>query len=84
MVQAPAFRNAVINLFTQSGGVVNLGGFGPGGVARIPLTIVSSTRFTFSKPAGAVAGASFIQAFNPPFVPFTSTGNDPCGSFTLQ
>jgi hypothetical protein len=75
----------VINLFnTQPGGVVNLGGFGPGGVARIPLTIVSSTRFTFSKPAGAVAGASFIQAFNPPFVPFTSSGNDPCAAFVLK
>jgi hypothetical protein len=75
----------VINLFnTQPGGVVNLGGFGAGGVARIPLTIVSSTRFTFSKPAVAVAGASFIQALNPPFVPFTSTGNDPCAGFTLE
>ncbi|GEM_PF-802606 len=76
----------VINLFnTQAGGVVvNLGGFGADGKPNIPLTIVSSTQFTFTKPVGAAAGASFIQAFNPPFVPFTSTGNDPCAAFTLE
>jgi hypothetical protein len=75
---------SVINLFnTQPGGVVNLGGFA-GGKPRIALTLVNSTRFTFAKPTGAAAGDSFVQAFNPPFVPFTSSGNDPCAAFTLK
>jgi len=25
-----------------------------------------------------------VQALNPPFVPFTSSGNDPGGAFTLK
>jgi hypothetical protein len=75
----------VINFFnTQKGGAVNLGGLKPDGTPKIPLTPVSSTRFTFIKPAGAVAGPSFVQALNPPFVPFTSSGNDPCGAFPLK
>jgi hypothetical protein len=75
----------VINFFnTQKGVAVNLGGLKPDGTPRIPLTPVSSTRFTFSKPAGAIAGPSFVQALNPPFVPFSSSGNEPCGAFTLK
>jgi len=76
---------SVINLFnTQPAGVVNLGGFGPGGVPNIPLTFVNSTRFSFNRPTAAFPGASYVQAFNPPFVPFTSSGNDPRGAFTLK
>ncbi|HKD66283.1 MAG TPA: SBBP repeat-containing protein [Candidatus Binataceae bacterium] len=75
----------VINFFnSQSGGAVNLGGIGAGGKANIPLTVLSDTKFTFAKPAHAVAGASYVQALNPPFVPFTSSGNDPGGGFTLK
>jgi len=75
----------VINFFNlQKGGAVNLGGLKPDGTPKIPLTPVSSTRFTFIKPVGAMPGPSFVQALNPPFVPFTSSGNDPCGSFTLK
>ena len=33
---------------------------------------------------GAIAGPAFIQALNPPFLAFTSSGNDPCGVFTLK
>ena len=74
----------VINLFNmQGGGVVNLGGLKPGGKPKIPLTFVNANQFTFTRPAGAVAGSSYVQALNPPFVPFTSSGNDPGGSFTL-
>jgi len=54
------------------------------GKSKIPLTIVNSNRFTFTKPAGAVPGISYVQAINPPFVPFTSSGNDAGGSFTLH
>jgi hypothetical protein len=74
---------SVANLYNlQGGGVVNLGGFGPAG-ARIPLTLVSDTRFTFARPAGAVAGPAFVEVLNPPFIPFSSSGPDPDGAFTL-
>jgi hypothetical protein len=75
----------VINLFnTQAGKTVNLGGLNSHGAAKIPLTLISSTRFTFRVPAGAVPGPAFVQALNPPFLPFTSSGNDLCGVFTLK
>ena len=75
----------VINFFnTQGGTAVNLGGLGAGGKAKIPLTFVNSDRFTFTRPAAAEPGASYVQALNPPFVPFTSTGNEPGGGFTLK
>ena len=75
----------VINLFNaQAGETVNLGGLNHAGAAKIPLTLISSTRFTFTVPADAVAGPAFIEALNPPFLAFTSSGNDPCGEFTLK
>jgi hypothetical protein len=74
---------SVINLYNlQGGGVVNLGGLGASG-ARIPLTIVSDTQFTFARPAGAAAGPAFVEVLNPPFIPFSSSGNDPDGAFTM-
>jgi hypothetical protein len=73
----------VINFFNKQGTkVVNLGGLA-GGVAKIPLTIVNDTVFKFTKPPGSVAAPAYVQALNPPFVPFTSSGNDPGGAFTL-
>ena len=75
----------VINFFnTQGDAAVNLGGFGTGGLPRIPLTLVNESKFTFSRPADAVAGASYVQALNPPFVPFTSSGNSAGGAFLLK
>jgi hypothetical protein len=76
----------VINFFNaQSGGrVINLGGLTRSGAPKIPLTFVSSDRITFVKPTTAQPGPSYVQALNPPFVPFTSSGNDPGGSFTLK
>jgi hypothetical protein len=75
----------VINFFnTHSGGVVNLGGLTAAGKPKIPLTFINSNRFTFSKPLAAQPGASYVQALNPPFVPFTSSGNAPGGAFTLK
>ena len=75
----------VINFFnTQAGNIVNLGGLTATGASKIPITLVNSTRITFSVPSGAKAGPAFVQALNPPFVPFTSSGNDPCGAFPLQ
>ena len=73
----------VINFFNKQGAmVVNLGGL-IGGIPKIHLTFVNDTTFTFTKPAGSVAGPSYVQALNPPFVPFTSSGNDPGSAFTL-
>ncbi|HEV3112215.1 MAG TPA: hypothetical protein VGY99_17150 [Candidatus Binataceae bacterium] len=74
----------VINFFNDQDGVaVSLGGFGAG-VPKIALTFVNSDRFTFTRPARAVAGASYVQALNPPFLPFTSSGNAAAGAFTLK
>jgi hypothetical protein len=75
----------VINFFnTQGSKVANLGGLGTGGAARIPLIVTSPGQFTFVRPAGAFPGASYVQALNPPFVPFTSSGNASGGAFTLK
>jgi hypothetical protein len=78
-------KTTVINFFNaQDGGEVNLGGLNSDGSAKIKLTPVSSTKFTFTKPAKAMAGLAYVQALNPPFIAFTSSGNDPCGAFTLK
>lgn len=75
----------VINLFAGNGagGVTNLGGLDGAGAARVPITFVSSSRFTFAVPAAARSGKAFVEALNPPFIPTSSTGNDPQGAFTL-
>ncbi|MEO2168103.1 MAG: hypothetical protein ABGY42_08275, partial [bacterium] len=74
----------VINLFNLTpGGVANLGGFDGAGQPNVPLTLVSENRFTFTAPAGASAGAAYVQALNPPFIPFSSSGNAPGGSFNI-
>ena len=74
----------VINLFASNGSTVaNFGGFNGGGLPNIPLNLVNSTQFTFTRPGGAVAGNAFVEAINPPFIPFSGSGNDPQGAFTL-
>ncbi len=75
----------VINLFNLQGGSVgNLGGlFTTNGKARIPLSALSSTQFTFAVPPHSIPGPAFVQALNPPFIPYSSTGNDPDGGFAM-
>ncbi len=75
----------VINFFNQQGGaVVNLGGLA-GGKPRLALGFVSDQQFTLPlPPAAAVGSNSYIQAFNPPYVPFTSSGTGPGGAFAIQ
>ena len=75
----------MINFFnSQKGATVNLGGLTAAGAAKIPIKLINSTRFTFTEPKGATPGPAFVQALNPPFVPFISRSNDPCGAFTLK
>jgi len=74
----------VINFFNaQGGGVLNLGGLNSGKPV-IPLHLVNDAQFTFTVPAGALPGPAYVQALNPPFVPYSSSGNDPGGAFTLK
>ncbi|HEV3109277.1 MAG TPA: kelch repeat-containing protein [Candidatus Binataceae bacterium] len=74
----------VLNFYaTQKGAIANLGGFTPSGAAAIAITLVSDTELRFAVPAGAAPGPAYVQAINPPFVPFSSTGNDPNGAFIL-
>jgi hypothetical protein len=79
-VTGTGFANgAAVNLFahTASGAVVN---FGPGTV----VTVVSQVELSFAKPANAVPGMAFVQVINPPYIPYTATGNDPHGGFMMQ
>ena len=86
MVTGTGFSTlTVINFFNlQTTVVVNLGGLDASGKPKIPLTIINSDKFTFTVPAGAVAGAAYVQAANRLFVPYTSSGSGPGGSFMLK
>jgi Reprolysin (M12B) family zinc metalloprotease/IPT/TIG domain len=70
---------SVINLFN---GGANLGGIGLSGV-RIHLTVDSDQMFHFVVPAGAVSGSAYVQVLNPPYIPYSTSGNDPDGGFFL-
>jgi len=85
-VNGTGFANkmTVLNLFnTQTSGVVNLGGLGPGG-PKIALAFINSDQVTFTKPTNAMPGPSYVQMLNPPYTPFTTSGSGPLGSFTLK
>lgn len=74
----------VINFFNQQGsGVANLGGLKANGMPKIPLAIVNENKFTFTRPSGAMAGPAYVQALNPSFVPYTTSGG-PGGAITLK
>ncbi|MBK7974296.1 MAG: hypothetical protein IPK07_13800 [Deltaproteobacteria bacterium] len=74
----------VVNLFARVGGVLtNVGGLNPNGSAKIALNIVSSHQLTFTRPAGLQAGGAYVQAINPPFIPYTSSGSGAGGALTL-
>ena len=75
---------SVINLFnTQGAGVVNLGGLNGSGQRVIPLQFMSPTELRFDIPAGAQSGLAFVEVLNPPFIPYSSSGNDPDGAFVI-
>ncbi len=70
---------SVINFFTPSANHCGMAA----GAAVCPLALVSDQQFTVQRPSGAGAGRAFIEVLNPPFIPFSSTGTDPDGAFTL-
>jgi hypothetical protein len=73
----------VINFFNAQGGrVVNLGGLSDGKPV-IDLKFNGSNQFTFTLPARAMAGAAYVEAINPPFLPYTNTGTSPNGDLTI-
>src|SRR6202035_5363643 len=57
------------------------GGFSTTGTPAIAITLVSATELRFAVPAGVKAGPAYVQALNPPFVPFTITDSN--GNITL-
>lgn len=74
----------VLNLFAASGGtLVNAGGLTQQGVPRIQLTVIDAHHLTFERPSGLDAGAAYVQAINPPFIPFSTSGSGPGGRFEL-
>jgi hypothetical protein len=75
---------SVINLFNLQGStVVNLGGLTGDSQRVIPLRFVSASELRFLRPAGAQAGPAFVEVLNPPYIPFSSSTDDPQGSFTF-
>src|SRR5580700_4116701 len=85
-VTGTGFSNlTVINLFNlQTGAVVNLGGLKPDGAPKIPISLLNNGVFAFTLPGAAVTGPAFLQALNPPFIPFSSSGDDPGGAFAVK
>ncbi len=75
----------MINFFATSGDgkMVNLGGVTSDGMPAIPITLISDTELAFKIPAGAAPGPAYVQALNPPFIPFSSSGNAAGGAFIL-
>ena len=61
--------------------MINFGGLNPDGSPKAPVSLASSTQLSFFLPTGMSPGASYIQAINPPFLPFTSSGTGPGGAF---
>jgi len=64
--------------------VVNLGGLNPDGSPKIPYSLTPDGELNFALPAGLMPGPAYVQLLNPPFIPFTSTGNTPAGAFTAS
>jgi len=39
---------------------------------------------TFTLPTAIMAGPAYVEALNPPFIAFTSTGNASAGAFDVK
>ena len=74
----------VINFFAaRNGQLQNLGGLAENGVPRIVLNVTSSTHLAFQRPPAVDAGNAFVEAINPPYIPFTSSGAGASGAVVL-
>jgi len=70
--------------FYQRNAPLNLGGVDAAGKPKIPLTMDGDSRLTFKVPADALPGEWYVEAVNPPFLPFSSSYTDPGGAFVLH
>ena len=79
-VEGAGFSTAtVINLYCGKP-VSNLGGFDTVEKPKIPLEIDGDSRIRLKVPHGAPPGQCYLEALNPPFLPFSSSYDDPGGA----
>jgi hypothetical protein len=62
----------------------SLGGADNSGRPKIPVDIKSHSRFMFKIPENAGAGEWYVEALNPPYLPFSSSYADTGGAFVLR
>ncbi len=91
LVEGSGFESSTrINLynssspFSQAQLPPNLGGVDGAGRPRILLNIESHSRFTFRVPDNAGPGEWYVEALNPPYLPFSSSYGDPGGAFVIR
>jgi hypothetical protein len=83
-VEGTGFSTAtVVNLYC-GGPLGNFGGFDAAGKPMLHLEIEGDSKLRFTAPSRAKAGKCYLEALNPPFLPFSSSYNDPGGSFILH
>ncbi len=61
----------------------NLGGLDKAGRPVLHLEIDGDSELRFVVPRKAKAGACYLEALYPPFLPFSSSYTDPGGAFIL-
>ncbi len=83
-VEGAGFSAAtVVNLYCGKP-FENLGGLDSAGKPVLHLEMDGDAKLRLIVPPTAKAGACYLEALNPPFLPFSSSYNDPGGAFILQ
>ncbi len=83
-VEGTGFSTAsVVNLYCGKP-LENLGGFDTARKPVLHLEVASDSELSFTVPPKAKAGKCYLEALNPPFLPFSSSYADPGGAFILQ
>jgi hypothetical protein len=83
-VEGTGFSTAtVVNLYCGRP-LDNFGGFDAAGRPLLHLEVEGDSKLRFTVPSRATAGKCYVEALNPPFLPFSSSYNDPGGSFILH
>ncbi len=83
-VKGTGFSTAtVVNLYCGRP-LDNFGGFDAAGKPVLHLEVDGGSELRFTVPSKAKAGKCYLEALNPPFLPFSSSYNDPGGGFILQ